>query len=86
MFFIWVAAYVCLGMALFGATSPNFSSLDSAILSTTGLFTRHYPHPHYDDDVSGAHLHLWRIFVTTLLIFALGSMNGYVSVDSCKSI
>ena len=78
MFVVWVAAYVCLGVALFGTVSAHFHAPDTAILATAGLFTKHYPFMAMEQRSRGDVI-MWRLYVTTLLIFALGTMTAYVS-------
>lgn len=77
MFITWTAAYVCLGMALFGSLSAHFHTPDSAILATAGLFTKHYPFMAMEQEGRG-NLVMWRLFVTSLLVCALGTMTAYV--------
>ena len=78
MFFIWVASYVCLGMALYRALSFNFHLLDSSVLSIVGLLTRRYDFSNLDIGHSAGIL-IWRLMIVSFMIFAMGSLTAYVT-------
>ena len=75
MFVVWTCAYSCLGAALYGAATHNFSRLDLALTTVVGLLTGHN---------SVKDVELWerlgsQVFLVTFLIFAVGSLTAYVS-------
>ena len=74
VFVIWVAAYTSLAMTLYGAVSSSFHSLDHALLSVTGLLSRHYSFPDMDADDPG-----WGVFCVALVLCAWITLTGYVS-------
>jgi hypothetical protein len=77
MFFIWVAAFSCLGSALYGTLSSQFSRPDNIVLSIVALLTGHYE---FDNLAFGHYSGLvgWRIFIVSFMMFAMGSLTAYV--------
>lgn len=80
MFVIWLSAYSCLGAALYASVSPHYSQPEGAVLATAGLFTKHYGLADININEFWGILG-FRFIVASFMIFAIGSLTAYVSMD-----
>lgn len=78
MFFIWLASYTCLTMALYSALSMQFKSVDNTILSLLALLTGSYD---FDNLAFGNFwgVFVWRLVIVSFMMFVIGSLTAYVS-------
>ncbi|ELU08773.1 hypothetical protein CAPTEDRAFT_228900 [Capitella teleta] len=77
MFFIWLASYTCLTMALYSALSMQFKSVDNTILSLLALLTGSYD---FDNLAFGNFwgVFVWRLVIVSFMMFVIGSLTAYM--------